>query len=162
MDDNPYRAPNDLSHRSEEDDIAAAAPPMLARIAGGVVVLAGLVVLLTAVQTWMLLDRIYPPYNLGPDAELSLGVPSVIVGAMVFRARAWAAMAAIGLSGLMLLVSAVWLAVSFTHGLFSLFALGAPFLAIAAFVLGILALDPCRRATQARARLAAQGMNLGL
>jgi hypothetical protein len=159
---NPYRAPKSASHPTEEDDIAAAAAPLLARVAGGVVVLAGLVVLLTAVQTWMILDRLYPPYNLGPDAEFALGVPAVIVGVMIFRARAWAAMAAIGLAGLMTLVSALWLVVSFAHGLFSFFALGAPFLAMAAFVLSILALGPCRRATEARGRLEAQGMNLGL
>jgi hypothetical protein len=159
---NPYGAPNAAPAATEEEDIAAAAPPLLARVAGGVMLLAGLVVLLTAVQTWMILDRIYPPYNLGPDAELTLGIPAVVTGAMIYRARAWAAMAAIGLAGLMMLVSGVWLAVSFTHGLFSFFALGAPFLSAAAFVLSILALGPCQRATQARARLKAQGMNLGL
>jgi hypothetical protein len=159
---NPYVAPGTSEPSRAEDDIAAAAPPLLARVAGGIVVLAGLVVALTGTQTLVILDRIYWPYSLGPYSQLALGVPALFVGALVFRARAWAALGAIGLSVLLTLVSTLWLYVSVTHGLVSLFALGSPFVAMAALVLSILALGPCQRATEARARLTAQGMNLGI
>jgi cation transport ATPase len=158
---NPYAAPGTSEPTRAEDDIAAAAPPTLARVAGGIVVLAGLVVALTGVQT-MTIVRLFWPYQLGPYAQLALGLPALFVGATVFRARAWAVLVAIGLTVLLTLVSTAWLYVSITHGLFSLFALGSPFIAMAALVLSILAVGPCQRATEARARLTAQGMNLGL
>jgi hypothetical protein len=159
---NPYLAPGAQDVPREEDDIAAAAPPLIAKIAGGVVVLAGAVVALTAAQTWMITRRLYPPYDLFPWTQILLGVPAIVIGTMVFRARAWAAMAAIALGFLLFLVSAFWMVVSFAHGLFSLFALGAPFVALGSFVLVIIALGPCMRATRARERMAKAGMSLGL
>jgi hypothetical protein len=93
---------------------------------------------------------------------LLLGLPMVGLGAAVFRARAAAAIAAVGVGVLLVLASSAWLVLSFSHGLLSLFALGAPFVCVGAVVLTILALGPCQRATDARGRLKAQGMNLGI
>ena len=56
----------------------------------------------------------------------------------------------------------MWLVFSAGHGLFSLYALAAPFVSIAAFVMALLGLAPCQRASAARARLRAQGMDLGI
>lgn len=158
---NPYAAPGTSDATRAEDDIAAATPPLLARVAGGVVVLAGLVVALTGVQTTMIV-RLFWPFAIGPWLQMGLGLPALVVGALVFRARAWAALVAIGLMLLLTLVGAGWLYVSVTHGLFSLFAVGSPFVAMGALVLSILSVGPCQSATDARARLAAQGMSLGI
>ncbi len=159
---NPYLAPGAQSVPGEEDDIAAATPPLIAKVAGGVVVLAGAVVALTALQTWMITRRLYPPYDLVPWAQVFLGVAAIGVGTMVFRARAWAATAGIVLGFVLFLLSALWMVVSFAHGLFSLFALGAPFVSLGGAVLAIVALGPCIRATRARERMAKAGMSLGL
>jgi hypothetical protein len=159
---NPYRAPGADAVPGEEDDIAAATPPLIAKVAGGAVVLAGATVALTALQTWMVTTHLYSPYDLFPWTQVLLGVPAIAIGTVVFRARAWAATAAIALGFFLFVVSAIWMVVSFAHGLFSLFALGAPFVSLGGFVLAIVALGPCIRATRARERMARAGMSLGL
>jgi hypothetical protein len=156
---NPYAAPQQATQ--PEDDIAAATPPLLARVAGGADALAGLLVALTGVQTLTLVN-LRAPYTLAPWVLVALGLPTVVLGTFVFRARAIAAIAAIGAGVVLVLASSAWLILSFTHGLFSLFAMASPFVAAAAMVLTILALGPCQRASSARERLSAQGMNLGI
>jgi hypothetical protein len=156
---NPYAAPQQAT--KPEDDIAAATPPLMARVAGGADALAGLVVALTGVQTLTLVE-LRAPYAAAPWVLVALGLTTVVLGVFVFRARVVAAIAAIGAGGLLVLASGAWLVLSFTHGLFSLFAMAAPFVATAALVLTFLALGPCQRASAARDRLSAQGMNLGI
>ncbi len=158
---NPYAAPGALPVRSAEDDIAEAVPPPIARVAGGLVALAGAVVALTGVQT-MMIARIRGPFASTPWVLLLLGVPHLLLGAMVFRARAWAALVSIVGTALLALTSGAWLVFSLGHFLFSLYALGSPMAAVAALVLSLVALGPCQRASAARARLREQGMNLGI
>jgi hypothetical protein len=157
---NPYAAPGTQS-TAVEDDIAAAAPPVLAKVSGGVVALAGAVVALTGMQTLMMVN-LRAPYSAVPYVLLALGLPHIVLGAVVFRARVWAVLCALGGTILLTLVSTGWLLVSVTHGLFSLYALGSPFVSVAALVFAILGLGPSQRASAARARLRAQGMNLGI
>ena len=160
---NPYAAPGAAPppHAVAEDDIAAATPPLVAKAAGGLVAFAGAIVGLTGLQTLMIVE-LRGPFAAAPWALAVLGVAHVLVGAAVFRARAWAAMVALGGTLLLMLLTAAWLVFSFGHGLVSLYALGSPVSATAAFVLTLLALGPCRRATAARTRLRDQGMNLGI
>jgi hypothetical protein len=161
---NPYAAPGAASPASTEateEDIAAAAPPLLAKAAGGVVALAGAVVGLTGMQTFMIVN-LRGPFAVAPYVLAVLGAAHLVVAAVVFRARVWGALVAMGGTLLMALLSGVWLVFSVSHGLVSLYALGAPFVAGAAVVFSLLALGPCQRASAARARLKAQGMNLGI
>jgi hypothetical protein len=159
---NPYAAPGTQpSGTATEDDIAAAVPPLLARIAGGTAVLAGAIVGLTGAQTLLIVTVRGPmasaPYFLG-----ALGLAEIVIAVFVFRARAWAVVLAIGSSTLLALASTVWLFFSVGHGLFSLVALGAPVASVAATIFAVLAVGPSQRATAARERLGAQGMNLGI
>ncbi|HEY8041906.1 MAG TPA: hypothetical protein VIF15_19010 [Polyangiaceae bacterium] len=158
---NPYAAPGTLPARGAEDDIADATPPLLARVAGGVVALAGAVVALTGAQT-LLFVTIRGPAAMAPYVLVALGVPEIVLGTLIFRARAWAALIAIGGTILSSLASAAWLVFSVGHYLFSLYALMAPVFAVSSLVFAILALGPCQRASAARARLRAQGLNLGI
>jgi hypothetical protein len=158
---NLYAAPEAQSPSATEDDIMAAAPPLLARVAGGIVALAGVVVALTGLQT-LLIVTVRGFFAPAPYLLLLLGAGEVVLGAAVFRARAWGALAAAGVSLLLVLISSVWLFFSFGHGLLSLFALTAPFGCGAAAVLAFLAVAPCQKASAARARLREQGMNLGI
>ena len=157
---NPYAAPGTAPTRME-DDIAAAVPPPMARVAGGALALAGGVVALTGFQTMMAVT-IRGPVAAVPYVLLGLGVPHLVLGAMVFRARVWAAIAGIGGTALLTLASAFWLVFGMGHGFFSLYALGAPFVSMAAFVLVLVGVGPCQRASAARDRLRAQGMDLGI
>jgi hypothetical protein len=158
---NPYVAPGAPPTVATEDDIAAAVPPLLARVAGGAVALAGGIVGLTGAQT-LLIVTVRGAMAAAPYVLLVLGLAQLILGTAVFRARAWAVVLAIASGALLTIASTVWLFFSFGNGLFSLFALGAPFVSVAAAVLALLAVGPCQRATAARERLRAQGMNLGI
>jgi hypothetical protein len=168
---NPYRPPDGAWSDDPHDgtgqdveiaDIAAATPPFVTKAAGGVVVLAGAVVAFTAAQTLMMFEQLFPPFDLGTEAQLGLALPTIVVGAMLFRARAWAALAAIALSFALFLLSVLWLVATFAGGLFSVLALGAPVASAAAFVMSLLALGPSRRAARARQRMRERGLNLGL
>jgi len=158
---NPYAAPGTQPGGATEDDIAAAVPPLSARIAGGAVALAGAVVGLTGAQT-LLIVTVRGPMAAAPYALGVLGLAEVVLGVVVFRARAWATVLAIASSALLTIASSVWLFFSVGHFLFSLFALGAPFVSVAAGVFAMLAVGPSQRATAARERLRAQGLNLGI
>jgi hypothetical protein len=158
---NPYAAPGSVSAVPAEEDIAAATPPTIARAAGGLVVLAALVVALTGVQT-LAIVTVRGSMELVPYALVALGAPGLVLGAKLYQARAWAVLAALGQTTMLVLASSAWLVFSVTRGLFSLFALGGPFCAVAALVTAILAVGPCQRASAARARLKAQGLNLGI
>jgi len=165
---NPYAAPGtrpsatvEVDAGAAEDDIAAAVPAPMARVAGAAVALAGGIVALTGAQT-LLLVTVRGPFAVVPWVLLVAGMPQIVFGVWIFRARVWAAIAAIPSSGLLALVTAAWLVFSVGHGLISLFAVAAPFGAIAALVFAFLGMGPCQRATAARLRLRAQGMNLGI
>lgn len=157
---NPYAAPGARPHNAEED-IAAATPPSIARIAGGLVALAGIVVALTGAQT-LAMVTIRGPLAPVPYVLALLGVVEIAAGTLVFRARAWAAIAAIASSALDLLASGFWLLLSMGHGLLSLYALASPFVSIVAGIMAFVALGPCERASAARRRLREQGMDLGI
>jgi hypothetical protein len=156
---NPYAAPGTVS-TGMEDDVAAAVPTALVRVSGGMIALAGGVVGLTGVQTLMFTMR--GPIALAPYALIGVALPHLVLGVMVFRARAWAALVAIGGCFLLSLVSGAWLVVAIGHLLFSLYALLAPVASVVALVFAFLGLGPSQRASAARARLKAQGMDLGI
>jgi hypothetical protein len=159
---NPYAAPETRpAGASTEDDIAEAVPPAMARVAGGFVALAGGIVALTGTQT-LLMARVRGPWAMVPYVLLVLGLPHLVLGIQIVRARAWAVLVSLGGTVLLLFLSAGWLLFSLAHYAFSLYALAAPGLALTALVLAFFALGPCQKASAARARLRAQGMNLGI
>src|SRR3974390_2618153 len=93
---NPYAAPG-TQPRDAEEDIAASSPPALARVAGGVIAFAGAIVALTGAQTLAMVS-IRGAWGAAPWVLLAFGVGELVLGATVFRARAWAAVAATGVS----------------------------------------------------------------
>lgn len=157
---NPYAAPGTRA-QSAEEDIAAATPPVIARITGGLVALAGIVVALTGAQT-LAMVTIRGPLAMVPYVLAVLGVAEIAAGTLVFRARAWGAIAAVVSSAVDLLASGFWLLVSVGHGLLSLYALASPCVAIVAGIMAVVAMGPCERASAARRRLREAGMDLGI
>jgi hypothetical protein len=131
------------------------------RAGGGAVLAAGALVLLVSLQT-------FTGFTLSTTATAVLlvvtlfGLASAVAGLMLMRARAGSAVAGLIASGLLFLASTGWLLFSLSGGLFSLFALLAPMVAFLAIVLSAVSLGPCRRVSEARARLAAQGLDLGM
>lgn len=161
---NPYTAPGTRPHDAPADsarDIAEASPPVIARVAGGVVALAGLLVLLTGAQT-LAMVTMRGALVVAPWVLVVLGAAELVLGTLVFRARAWGVLSAIALSFLLVAVGGAWLMFSLSQGLVQLYGFAAPCVAVAAAVMALLAMGPAQRATAARQRLKAQGMDLGI
>jgi hypothetical protein len=144
-----------------EADIAATAASLLVRIAAGLVLAAGLVVLLTGLQTTFLVT-IRGPMGAAPYALFALGSATVVAATMVWRMRGWGAIAATVLCGLQALCATIWLFYSMMHGLFSFYAAVAPIASVVGLVFGVVAIGPCTRASAARARLVAAGLDFGI
>lgn len=143
------------------ESIEAAAVPLVAKIGGGVVASAGLVAALTGIQT-ILAVTIYGPLQYAPYALMAIGAAMIVCGVLVFRARFGGAVAATVASAIGFIATIVWGAISFTHHLYSLYAFVAPFFALVAVVVAAICIGPCKKATDARNRLTAQGLDLGL
>jgi hypothetical protein len=144
-----------------EVDIAEAATPVIAKAAGGLVLFAGVLVATAGAQLFTM-GTFFGAFAVVPYAHVLLGVAQGALGLFVFRARAWAASVAAVLTGALFLLTGAWLVVSFTRGVFTLLALGNPLVMMIALALTFVAIKPCERATEARARLAAQGLSFGL
>ncbi len=161
---NPYAAPGTQPRDAGADaerDIVEASPPRIARIAGAAVALAGVLVFLTGAQTLAVVS-IRGALGLVPWALAVLGAGELVLASLVFRARAWGVVAAVAASFVLMMAAGVWLIVSLSHGLFQLYAFGAPFASLGAAVMALLAMGPSQRASAARARLKLQGMDLGI
>jgi hypothetical protein len=145
---------------ADSTSVDALGTPPFVRLAGGMVLGAGVLAALVAAQTltgfW-----ISTTLKLLLIGLAALAIATSATGLMLMRARAWASVAAVALSGLLLLATGGWLVLSVVSGLLSLFALGAPAVALAALTMSIFALDPCKKTTDARARLRADGFDLG-
>ena len=145
---------------SDEDDLSACTPTGLTRAAGGVVMAAGLFTALQSVQLWgfVLLGFV----KLVPFFMLVVGIGLIAVGFFVMKARGWAAVAATVSAGVFVVIQAVWVVYGLAHGFVSLLGFGVPPLALAAAVLAGIAIPGSLRADEARRRLAAQGLHMGV
>jgi hypothetical protein len=144
-----------------ELDIASAATPSVAKVAGTAVFFTGVVLVLMALQT-LVSVRILGIMQVAPYLLLALGVTLAPLGVSIFRASGWAPVPAVVLSTVALLFTTFWLFWSFANGFLALFALMAPVFSIAALVLSVVSVGPCRRVAAARARLVAAGLGFGL
>jgi len=146
---------------SSDTDIRAAQPPAIVRTAGGSVLGTGALVLLVVLQT-------FTGFSLDSRTTTVLvvlgllGGATVVAGLRLMRARAGSAVAGLMASGVLFLATTSWLLFSFLGGLFSVFALLAPVVALLGIALSAASLGPCQKVAAARARLAEQGLDLGL
>jgi hypothetical protein len=147
---------------SSDDDLAAAAAPSRVRVAGAVVLMAGAFGVLHVVQ--LLSSIVYirgpfvaVPYLMGVEAALA-----VIIGVAYARARGWAPWPAIATTGLLAATSGAWFVFAILNGLFTLFGMIEPGLAVLALALAIVAKGACEQASAARKRLASAGFQLGV
>src|ERR1700722_20522457 len=144
---NPYAAPGSQSRDAQHDaerDIAESSPPAIARVAGGVVALAGLLALLTGAQT-LAMVTIRGALGFAPWVLVVLGAGELVLGTLVFRARASGVLASVVLSFVLVAVTGGWLMVSLSHGLVQLYGFAAPCVAVAAAVMALLAMGPSQR-----------------
>jgi hypothetical protein len=78
------------------------------------------------------------------------------------RARRWAALASLVCTTLLVLTSGAWCIYAVANLFIAAFVLLAPPMCLAATGLVAISLGACDRAERARARLAAQGLELGI
>jgi hypothetical protein len=148
------------SPASSELDIQAARAPTIVRAAGGAVLGAGALVLLVVVQT-------FTGFGLSSRATVFLAVLALIAagavgaGVLLMRARAGSAVFGLVASIVLFLATCAWLFFSVAGGLLSAFGLLSPVVGLLGIGLSAAAIGPCRQVAEARARLAAQGLDLG-
>jgi len=135
--------------------------PTFPKIAAGAALLSGALAIMNAVQTLGSVV-IHSAWWLAPYVLLALGAGLVYLAKNLFTARRWAALAVLVVGSVLAFTSAAWLYYAVTHGFIALYVVWTPMGAVVSVALGAASLPACDRATLARQRLAAQGMNLGL
>ena len=143
-----------------DDDFAASAPTAVVRVCSGVLMVAGLLTALTGVQ--LLLSRIVGALAIVPYVLVLLGVATIGVGWMAGRARWWAATAGLALAVALTLVNLGWFVYAFAGGIYSCMSMVSVPVSIGASVAMVFTLTPVRRATEARERMRAQGLDVGI
>lgn len=97
-----------------------------------------------------------------PFVLVATGLAAIGFGFQSARGRAQAVVAGLVVAPFILASSSVWALFGLTRGFVSIFGLLVPALALASIALLVLAVGPTRRATEARKRLAEQGLDLGI
>lgn len=150
-----------IEQRTSEPDVRDTQPTKLVVAAAALQVLTGLSVVLTGLQPVLFGVRYRDVVDWVPWVLVVVGLLAIAFGAMVGRAREWAAVSGAALSVVLLLGMLGWLVANLVWGVFSCPGMMAVPLALGGSVLGILAVKPCMRATEARRRLRDEGMELG-
>lgn len=141
-------------------DVSAAQPHLIVKLSAAAYALAGVFVALSGLQLVGLrfYDSLLAPL---PYVLMLGGVSLLYLATRVYRARTWAAITALVLAPALLVILVGWVAYSITAVFSCMVLLAFSLLGLSA-VLGGVALSWVRRAAQARARLDAAGMSLGL
>src|SRR5258708_4115226 len=150
------------SQGEELDDLAAAATPARVRAAGITLLVAGGFGALHVVQLYGVIIVIRGPFSLAPHLMAIETVAALVVGVSLARARGWAAWSAIVVAALLAATSGAWFLFAMANGLFTLFGMFVPGLAMLALVLAFVAQTACLATARARERLEQQGLELGV
>lgn len=145
----------------EEDFDLANVNPTFPKVAAGFTLLSGVLGVLNAIQT-LITVHIYSLWFVMPYVLIALGAGLVYLAKNLFTARRWAAVGVLAIGAVLGLASTAWLYFAVTHGFIALYAVWTPMGALVSVLLAAFSIPACDRATLARQRLAAQGMNLGL
>jgi len=145
----------------DEIDISMATGTWKVKAAAALLGMTGLFLAFTSFQLFtMRFTR--DELELVPWVHLNLAGALVILAAMTYRARTWAAVAGMLFAGLAFLGALAWQGYAMAHGVFSLLGLASVPAGLAATILSAIAIGDARRATDVRDKLADAGMKLGL
>jgi hypothetical protein len=145
---------------TDEHDLAAL-NPFWPKVAAALVALGGLCAVLGSLQTWTTVE-LETEMAAFPIVDALLGVGAIVLATRLVGARRWAAIASLAVSALLTLTSGVWCVYAVTNRFIAVFVLLAPVMCLAATGIAAVSLGDCDRAEKARARLAAQGLDLGI
>ena len=139
-------------------DMASLMTPPVARTGGSLSLLSGIITALTSLQT-ISITSIRGPLAAAPYILLLLGAATAVAGGKLLGGHGRAATA---LNGLLFFASTAWLVISLMGGLFSLFALVDPGLALLAGAVSAASIPACVRVTAAREEGEQAGFGLGM
>lgn len=122
---------------------------------------AGLSTVLSSLQTWLMV-RFAGVLVAAPWLVLVMGVFAIYLGAKLAGAHRWAAVTTVAYAGVLFVVTTAWAIVTFLFHFTAFFLLLSPVASVTALVLAVVAIPTCDRAERARARLAQQGIELGV
>lgn len=148
------------------DDLAAydrdpsVMTPKLPRTAAGVSLFTAVMALMAG---WQTLDmvRLRGAYVVFPWLILAFGFATLVSAGALFRMRGWAALGTLLSTGVLALVSGLWLLIAVAHGFIALYSVFTPASAAVSAVLAALSIGPLGRAARLRRHFAAEGMHLG-
>ena len=158
----PYSAPRNAAPEPDGDDDLRHVNPTFPKVAAAFTFLAGVLSALNAIQTLTSVVIRGSFWSLVPYGLIVIGAVLVYFAKNVFTARRWAALGGIVAAAVLVVASSGWLYFAVTNGFIALYAIWTPMAALLAIGLCAASLPACDRATNARDRLSAQGMNLGL
>ncbi len=145
-----------------DDDVASAAAPPRVRVAGAVVLMAGAFGVLHVVQLFNVITFIRGPFAVVPYVMGVEAVAAVVLGVAYARARGWAVLGTIVTAALLAVTSGAWFVFALANGIFTLFGMIEPGLAVLALALAVVAKGACEGASAARKRLEQAGFQLGV
>jgi len=134
----------------------------LPKVAASILAIGGLCAVLGSLQTWMTVEIYDDAWQIPPALDALLGVACIVVAAKLAGSRRWAAIAGIVLGAFTMLSSAAWLVYAASNRFFAVFIILGPVGCFAGTVLAGFSVVACDRAERARARLASQGLDIGL
>jgi hypothetical protein len=157
----PPPLPGAIAPKSADEHDLAALSPFLPKVAASLGAVGGLCALLGSLQTWMTVD-IEDWMNAVPIVDAIFGVAAIACAVRLAGARRWAAITELVLSAILMLTSGAWCLYATFNGLYAVFILLAPPMCFVSVILSAVSIASCDRADKARARLASQGLELGL
>ena len=157
----PPPLPGALAPKSTDEHDLAALSPFLPKVAAALAAIGGLCGVLGSLQTWMTVD-IEDAWFILPIVDAIFGVVTIACAIRLASARRWASIVVLAVCALLTLTSGTWSVFALTNGLYAVFIILAPLMCLVGTVLTAVSIGACDRAEKARARLAAQGLDLGL
>jgi hypothetical protein len=158
----PPPLPGAIAPKSADEHDLAALSPFLPKVAASISAVGGLCAVLGALQTWMTVDIADDAWYFAPIINAIFGVAAIACAVRLASARRWAAIAVLALSAVLTLTTGAWCIYALMSQLYAVFIILAPPMCLAGTVLTAVSIAACDRAEKARARLAAQGLELGL
>lgn len=159
--DNPYAPPRKIEGDPlmPADEIDALRPTWKVRTAWMSLAAAGFLMILGGGQLLVSVRFLDPVAAAMPYVMIALGVAAFPIAIKQKRMLGWAAIAGVVLAGAITLGMLSWIVLIGTHSVVSLLHTIVPMVSGASTVFGILILGACRRAEEARARLAESGID---
>jgi hypothetical protein len=136
--------------------------PSSVKAAAATAMLAGVFGLFDVLQLFGVINHIDGFFSIAPTLMGIESAGSVAAAFFLFRARRWAPWLGAAAGGLLWATSSAWFLFAAMNGFITLFGLLIPLLGLGELVMAMVARKACESTAQARERLAAQGLELGV